>query len=136
MREASGDGFTSADYVFYVLQSMEVAPDFLTALVDLLAPEIEEIEGRALVKAIGAVSLYRKYRGEGQSPLKAQYWANLTDISGLFEKADERQVRVLATAIAYGWNSQTDENLKARQIARVVIDHAEVFVTLDEVTAP
>jgi hypothetical protein len=138
MQKASGvEGFSSSDYIFYVLRELNVASDFMRAFVELLTPTIVKEDGLALIETVGAVEKYRKYRREGQSPERAQYWANLTLISGVFEAVDETLDAKIAALVANCWNAALRESQEMRQTVRIVADESDgIFLALGETTAP
>jgi hypothetical protein len=138
MQNANGvEEFKSSDYIFYVLRELNVANDFVNAFTELLMPIIVKEDGLALIETVGAVEKYRKYRREGQSPERAQYWANLTLISGLFAAVDETLDFKIATLVANCWNAALRESQEMRQTVRIVVDESDgFFLALGETTAP
>jgi hypothetical protein len=138
MQKANGvEEFKSSDYIFYVLRELNIANDFVSAFVELLMPTIVREDGLALIETVGAVEKYRKYRSEGHSPERAQYWANLTLISGVFEAVDETLDSKIATLVANCWNVALRESQEMRQTVRIVVDESDgIFLALGETTAP
>jgi hypothetical protein len=130
----SSAGFAAVDYLHYVFSTEGVAPDALTALLDFLSPQFAFSDGRALVTSVGAERRYGAYRLR-QSPEEAQYWANLTEISGVFERMRLPDVLAFAKLVAICWNAQLGKHPDAvNQEARILEDEelGEIFVTLME----
>ncbi len=105
----------------------------LGALVRLFRPEFEQIDGRFLLIPTGAPEKYPEYRRQGKSPSEAQYWANLTEISGVFEGFNTNQVTYLADEVAQLWQSALlNKSCDLSQRAYKVEDktEGEIFVTI------
>lgn len=136
LRLNTDKNFSPLEYIFYVVRVGNPTNDFLVALAEILRPAFVEIEGRILVPSVGAVEKYQKLRQEGHLPEKAQYWANLTLITELFEN-DVPQVKQFAEAVALCWNTAlAEQGYPKGQKAQVIEDvrEGETFVCLT--TAP
>jgi hypothetical protein len=133
MRALNGAQFSDADYIHFVIGRCSLGPDFIQALVRLLNPELAQIEGRFLVVAVGAPGRYQAYRSQGQSPPEAQYWANLTEISGLFANVGPELAQEIALLVKDQWQKALDKCLQDQsQETCVLKDEAEgeVFITV------
>jgi hypothetical protein len=132
MRAANGGRFSDTDYIHYVLNQFPVGPDLIGSLFRFINPEFEEIEGRLLLVMTGSPERYRKYRSEGKSPSDAQYWANLTEISGLFGEMDYSTARMIAGLVAGQWETAlAQKSQDPSQKVRILKDNPEeVFVTI------
>jgi hypothetical protein len=107
MRTANGDSFSDADYIHYVLKEIPIGAGWLSALVRFLCPAFEQIEDKLLLTPTGGPAKYRQYRREGKSPSEAQYWANLTEVSGIFENLNaERAINFASGIVAGGSQGQ------------------------------
>jgi hypothetical protein len=136
MRAANGNHFSDTDYIHYILKQSPIGPDLLGALVRFFHPEFEQIEGKFLLIPTNAPEKYREYRRQGQSPSEAQYWANLTEISGVFEDFNDEQVTNLADAIAQLWQAALMEKSSDFSQHAYKIENepdGEIFVTISDV---
>lgn len=133
MRAANGGRFSDTDYIYYALKESPVGSDLLGALFRFLCPTFEQVEGRSLLISTGAPEKYREYRREGKSPSEAQYWANLTEISGVFEDFGADQANRFADVVVRLWQAAlTDKPCDFSQHVYKVEDKPEneVFVTI------
>jgi hypothetical protein len=129
--------FNALDYLFYAFSENPLPIDLAEALVKFLVPRFVVREEKALVAEVGAAERYTALRKQGKDCNQAQYWANLTEISGLFgaEVASERELG-LANSICRLWQvALADAGLNHGQQARVIVDHAEgeIYLTISSV---
>jgi len=134
MQAANPQGFSALDYVHYAFSENPKCPDFALTLSQLIFPSFVEIEGRILVGSVGAPKKYDEYRAQGQSPQKAQYWANLTEITSLFGGLDdEALVRSWSSIFEISW-SLALQATRTTQVVRILKDEVEgeLFITITD----
>lgn len=132
-RGSDGKPLGPADYVHLAFNRFQVPGDLLISVLALAFPTLACVEATYLVTEIGAVDKFQTYRAQGMGVLKAQYWANLFLVSGLFEPCGFDRELEFAHAIARGWRFVLAELPDLpRDSVRVIHDESEseVFVTL------
>ena len=131
--QGANQAFCAADFVHYAFREAKLTGDFVGALVDVLLPAVEIVEGRVLVPSIGALERYHDYRALGETPAEAQYWANLLEPASLFGIDHVVTVRRLVELVAKCWENVLASTTFADAQGVFIVDDPEedeIFVTI------
>jgi hypothetical protein len=109
----------------------------VSAISKLMLPTFDVIDGLALVNEVDAPKIYRKRRSEGISPGKSQMWANMLEVTEIFD-LEYKDAERFSEAIRLSW----DQSLKLlkcakHQVAVVLCEEetGEIWVTIKELSS-
>lgn len=129
--DGRGGAVTDFDYLNYIFNVSAVAEDLTSALGALFFPKIVDIEGYALVKSIGADEIFLERKRAGMGMADAQYWANMLNVSELFNSQYSQSGFHFSELIRGAWGSQV-ERLAPSSIGkpRLIEDDGEFWITI------
>lgn len=124
---------TGVDYLCSIYKSHELAGDFILWFARLIWPAFKMLDGKVFVVELFDAELYQQHLDVKSTPGKTQFWVNLLEITGVFDKLSFDKAMEVAVIVSESWNSKILKEFGAEHaLARYILDEdtGEIFVTI------
>ena len=122
--------FSAIDYVYGVIQTKRLHPDFMVCILALLWPDFIEIDGRIFLRSAYSAHRHDEFLSKaGGGSDDSEYWMNLTMLDALFESDDghilTEHANKFLDALAEMWRARLQLLYPTGQFKVTVINDAE-----------
>ena len=123
-----------ADDVLYRIfnHGKNISPLLMENIVAIMAPVLVEINGCLLVADVDGCTKFDDRKAQGLPPKEAQYWANLLDLTEVFQIEFEIAIRFGRSMVTL-WDSAINAiGASEKHVAKLIRDDdlGEVYITI------